>query len=198
MGVAKWLGINVVLWGIATACHAAATSYTTMLVCRIFLGIFEAAIAPCLMLLSSQWYSKCLMEIFHRPKSLTNCVFLLQLVLNRRLDSLSGTAVWESDKSSEESFHMAFSKFAEKHWPDGESCSSSWVFWRSSSELPHSSWFRIHLCRRNGCPTTKRLSCCDMWAVTWLVFPTHTSSCLTLVNSWAIFRSGWWSWSLSW
>jgi MFS family permease len=58
VGVAKWLGINVVLWGIATACHAAATNYTTMLVCRIFLGMFEAAIAPCLMLISSQYYTR--------------------------------------------------------------------------------------------------------------------------------------------
>lgn len=29
-----------------------------MLVARIFLGIFEAAVAPCLVLISSQWYTK--------------------------------------------------------------------------------------------------------------------------------------------
>ncbi|QPG94525.1 hypothetical protein C2857_006300 [Epichloe festucae Fl1] len=55
---AKWLGANVFLWGIATACGAAAHNYQSLLVSRIFLGIFEATIAPSLMLISSQWYTK--------------------------------------------------------------------------------------------------------------------------------------------
>lgn len=55
---AKWLGINVTLWGVATACGAAATNYQTLLVSRVFLGIFEATIAPSLMLISSHWYTK--------------------------------------------------------------------------------------------------------------------------------------------
>ena len=55
---AKWLGLNVTLWGIATACGAAAHNYQTLLVSRIFLGIFEATIGPSLMLISSQWYTK--------------------------------------------------------------------------------------------------------------------------------------------
>ncbi|KAI9764610.1 MAG: hypothetical protein M1840_008344 [Geoglossum simile] len=56
--IAKWLGFNVVAWGIACACTAAAQDYHTLLVARIFLGTFEAAIAPCLMLLSSMWYTR--------------------------------------------------------------------------------------------------------------------------------------------
>lgn len=56
--VAKWLAANVILWGIATACTAAAHNYRSLLAARIFLGIFEAAIAPSLMLISSQWYTK--------------------------------------------------------------------------------------------------------------------------------------------
>ena len=55
---AKWLSANVILWGIATACTAAAHNYRTLLAARIFLGIFEAGIAPSLMLISSQWYTK--------------------------------------------------------------------------------------------------------------------------------------------
>ena len=55
---AKWLSLNVILWGISTACTAAATNYRSLLAARIFLGIFEAAIAPSLMLFSSQWYTK--------------------------------------------------------------------------------------------------------------------------------------------
>jgi predicted MFS family arabinose efflux permease len=55
---AKWLGINVTLWGVATACGAAAVSYRTLLVSRVFLGIFEATVGPSLMLISSHWYTK--------------------------------------------------------------------------------------------------------------------------------------------
>ena len=42
----------------ATACGAAAKNYQTLLVSRVFLGIFEATIGPSLMLISSQWYTK--------------------------------------------------------------------------------------------------------------------------------------------
>jgi MFS family permease len=56
--VAKWLGANVVCWGVATACTVAAHNFGSLLAARIFLGIFEAAIAPSLMLISSQWYTK--------------------------------------------------------------------------------------------------------------------------------------------
>ncbi|CAM1501410.1 Fc.00g105720.m01.CDS01 [Cosmosporella sp. VM-42] len=55
---AKWLGANVTLWGIATASGAAAHNYQTLLVSRVFLGIFEATIGPSLLLISSQWYTK--------------------------------------------------------------------------------------------------------------------------------------------
>ncbi|KAL8646153.1 MAG: hypothetical protein Q9210_006295 [Variospora velana] len=51
--VAQWLGANVILWGIATACTAAQHNYPSLLAARIFPGIFEAAIAPCLILISS-------------------------------------------------------------------------------------------------------------------------------------------------
>jgi MFS transporter len=54
----KWLGLNVMLWGVATASGAAAHNYRTLLVSRVFLGIFEATIGPSLLLISSQWYTK--------------------------------------------------------------------------------------------------------------------------------------------
>ncbi|KAJ5162502.1 hypothetical protein N7492_007894 [Penicillium capsulatum] len=55
---AKWLGGNVFLWGIAAAASAGAHDYRSLLVARVFLGIFEATVGPSLMLLSSQYYSK--------------------------------------------------------------------------------------------------------------------------------------------
>lgn len=48
----------MVAWGIVTACTAATTNYQTLLLARIFLGIFEAAISPSLMLIGSQWYTR--------------------------------------------------------------------------------------------------------------------------------------------
>ncbi|KAF2219333.1 major facilitator superfamily domain-containing protein [Elsinoe ampelina] len=54
----KWLGINTVLWGVSTAVVAATKNYTGLLISRIFLGIFEAAVGPCLIIISSQWYTK--------------------------------------------------------------------------------------------------------------------------------------------
>jgi MFS family permease len=55
---AKWLGLNVTSWGVATACGAAAHNYQTLLVTRVFLGMFVATIGPSLILISSQWYTK--------------------------------------------------------------------------------------------------------------------------------------------
>ncbi|KAF7559032.1 hypothetical protein G7046_g5125 [Stylonectria norvegica] len=54
----KWLGANVTLWGVATACGSASHNYQTLLVSRVFIGIFEATIGPSLILISSQWYTK--------------------------------------------------------------------------------------------------------------------------------------------
>ncbi|KAG8629971.1 hypothetical protein KVT40_001590 [Elsinoe batatas] len=54
----KWLGVNVVAWGVATACVAASNDFKGLLVARIFLGIFEASIGPCLIIISGQWYIK--------------------------------------------------------------------------------------------------------------------------------------------
>jgi hypothetical protein len=48
----KWLGANVILWGIVTASTASLKSYRGLLINRILVGIFEAATAPCLMLIT--------------------------------------------------------------------------------------------------------------------------------------------------
>ncbi|KAG8533878.1 uncharacterized protein KY384_001619 [Bacidia gigantensis] len=48
----------LVLWGIATACTAAATDYSSLLAARIVLAIFEASLIPTQVTILSQWYSK--------------------------------------------------------------------------------------------------------------------------------------------
>ena len=58
VSAAKWLATNVVLWGITGASMAATHNYVTLVVARVFLGMFEASISPCLTLLVAQWYTK--------------------------------------------------------------------------------------------------------------------------------------------
>ncbi|OBT46777.1 hypothetical protein VE00_02660 [Pseudogymnoascus sp. WSF 3629] len=56
--IAKYLSFNIVCWGAVLACHAASTNFTTILVCRILLGIFEAACQPSFIILSSMWFKR--------------------------------------------------------------------------------------------------------------------------------------------
>ena len=46
------------LWGVVLACHAASHSYATLMVLRTLLGIFEACVAPILVLIIAMWYKK--------------------------------------------------------------------------------------------------------------------------------------------
>lgn len=46
------------LWGVVLACMAACTSYAGLMICRVFLGIFEAPVAPILVLIVAMWYKK--------------------------------------------------------------------------------------------------------------------------------------------
>lgn len=55
---AKWFGMNVICWGIAAAAAAGAKGYTTLLVARIFLRMFDATVGPSLMPINSQYYTK--------------------------------------------------------------------------------------------------------------------------------------------
>ncbi|RAO73874.1 uncharacterized protein BHQ10_009886 [Talaromyces amestolkiae] len=54
----KWLGFNVIIWGVAVAATSGAKGFTTLVVARVFLGLFEATIGPSLMIISSQYYTK--------------------------------------------------------------------------------------------------------------------------------------------
>ncbi|EXJ55756.1 hypothetical protein A1O7_08686 [Cladophialophora yegresii CBS 114405] len=54
----KYLGVNVMLWGVILSCMAACTSYAGLMVCRTLLGIFEAPVAPILVLIVAMWYKK--------------------------------------------------------------------------------------------------------------------------------------------
>ncbi|KAJ7025897.1 allantoate permease [Mycena alexandri] len=54
----KWLGFNIIFWGVVTACTAAVTNYHGLVATRVMIGILKAATAPCLMLITGMWYTK--------------------------------------------------------------------------------------------------------------------------------------------
>ncbi|MDI1490023.1 MAG: hypothetical protein OHK93_001222 [Ramalina farinacea] len=53
-----YLGVNIMLWGFVLGCHAACTSFAGLAVCRVLLGVFEAPVAPILVLIIAMWYRK--------------------------------------------------------------------------------------------------------------------------------------------
>lgn len=75
---AKYLAINVMLWGVMVAgivlpnmivkaaftdfdciVHSSCSSFGGLIVVRLLLGVFEAASAPCLVLITGMWYKVC-------------------------------------------------------------------------------------------------------------------------------------------
>lgn len=53
---AKYLGVMVFLWGVAVATTSAANSWGGLVTTRVFLGVFESAVAPSLILITTMWY----------------------------------------------------------------------------------------------------------------------------------------------
>ncbi|EAW18144.1 putative MFS transporter [Aspergillus fischeri NRRL 181] len=56
--IAKYLGLNVTLWGLLTTLNYAAQNYAGLIVLRVLLGCFESAVAPALILITSMWYKR--------------------------------------------------------------------------------------------------------------------------------------------
>lgn len=48
-----YLGVNIILWGIAVASHAACYTFAGLAVCRTLLGVFESCVAPILVFIVS-------------------------------------------------------------------------------------------------------------------------------------------------
>ena len=56
--LAKYLGANIVLWGLLLACTAACTNFGSIAAVRFILGMLEASVTPGFVLFTSQWYTK--------------------------------------------------------------------------------------------------------------------------------------------
>jgi MFS family permease len=55
--IAKCLVINLLGWGICSACHAALRNSAGLITLRVLSGAFESGISPALMLLTSQYFT---------------------------------------------------------------------------------------------------------------------------------------------
>ncbi|KAI0340252.1 MFS general substrate transporter [Trametopsis cervina] len=58
MPVAKYLFVNVFMWGVVVACSAAAHDFKGLITARFFLGIFEATVAPCFITITQMWWRR--------------------------------------------------------------------------------------------------------------------------------------------
>ncbi|KDQ56844.1 hypothetical protein JAAARDRAFT_158072 [Jaapia argillacea MUCL 33604] len=56
--VAKWLFVHVLMWGVIVSCTAAAKDFKGLLAARFFLGIFEATVAPCFIIITQMWWRR--------------------------------------------------------------------------------------------------------------------------------------------
>ncbi|KAI8673175.1 hypothetical protein LRP88_02302 [Fusarium phalaenopsidis] len=56
--IAKYLSFCIIAWGATLACHAACKSFTSLVIVRTLLGIFESACQPCFVILSAIWYRR--------------------------------------------------------------------------------------------------------------------------------------------
>ncbi|KAI9826986.1 MAG: hypothetical protein M1819_007080 [Sarea resinae] len=55
---ARYLGINVILWGFCVTMNCVCKNFASLVAVRALLGVFESAIAPALILVTSMWYKK--------------------------------------------------------------------------------------------------------------------------------------------
>lgn len=56
--LAKYLGANVILWGVVISLTCIAKNWAALISLRVLLGVFESAVAPALILITSMWYKR--------------------------------------------------------------------------------------------------------------------------------------------
>ncbi|KAL3415076.1 major facilitator superfamily domain-containing protein [Aspergillus fumigatus] len=54
----KFLAATTLLWGVSLTCMTAANTFPGLLVCRMFLGLFEAGVAPAFIAVTQMWYRR--------------------------------------------------------------------------------------------------------------------------------------------
>ncbi|OLN85228.1 Thiamine pathway transporter THI73-like protein 2 [Colletotrichum chlorophyti] len=55
---AKYIGVMVCLWGVVLAVTSACHNWAGLVITRVFLGVFESAVAPSLIVITTMWYKR--------------------------------------------------------------------------------------------------------------------------------------------
>lgn len=79
--VAKYLGVNICCWGAVVAFHACTETYAGLMIVRVLLGIFEASVACCLIIIMGMWWTK-------PEQSRRTCVWFMQIGVAQIVGSL--------------------------------------------------------------------------------------------------------------
>lgn len=56
--IAKYLSVNIMLWGTVLALHSVCKNFTQLLAVRTLLGIFESVCQPGFLYMSAMWYKR--------------------------------------------------------------------------------------------------------------------------------------------
>ncbi|KAK5118934.1 hypothetical protein LTR62_000145 [Meristemomyces frigidus] len=56
--VGKYLGTMITCWGLTVTMHCVCKSFGSLIAVRLLLGMFEAAVAPCLLIITGMWYKR--------------------------------------------------------------------------------------------------------------------------------------------
>ncbi|KAE8309957.1 MFS allantoate transporter [Aspergillus transmontanensis] len=56
--LSKYSAACIIIWGLILSCFAGVKSFAGAIAIRLFLGVFEAAVTPGFILITSQWYTK--------------------------------------------------------------------------------------------------------------------------------------------
>ncbi|KAH7031454.1 major facilitator superfamily domain-containing protein [Microdochium trichocladiopsis] len=56
--IGKFIGVCIVLWGVALCLMAVCHNFAGLATIRFFLGVFEAALLPCMLVINAMWYRR--------------------------------------------------------------------------------------------------------------------------------------------
>lgn len=79
--VAKYLGVNVCCWGAIVSFHACTQTYAGLMIVRVLLGIFEASVACCMIIIMGMWWTKA-------EQSRRTCIWFMQIGMAQIIGSL--------------------------------------------------------------------------------------------------------------
>lgn len=79
--VAKYLNINICCWGAIVSFHAVTKTYAGLMIVRVLLGIFEASVACCMIIIMGMWWTKA-------EQSRRTCLWFMQIGVAQIVGSL--------------------------------------------------------------------------------------------------------------